>query len=198
MKFTRLSFDVLDAYVTMVRAAAAEGDYKAAITAGERGLAARLALAGMNPTFTTRVIGVAAETDKSGPAWWPGEVQQYRELLAVTDGSKGKLLVKTPLEWAFRWTTTSEPACANASMATWFPCDAPLIRNQLRRAPQASAARACARWNGVGSGPTSIPSTREGMSSASARSPTASASPGSAAAPPLWPGTWKRPGARSA
>jgi hypothetical protein len=48
------------------------------------------------------VINVAAETDKSGPAWWPGEVHQYRELLHVTDGTKGTLLVKTPLEWAFR------------------------------------------------------------------------------------------------
>jgi hypothetical protein len=56
----------------------------------------------MNPTFTTRVVGVAAEDDKSDAAWWPGEVRQYRELLAVTDGSKGTLLVKTPREWAFR------------------------------------------------------------------------------------------------
>jgi hypothetical protein len=29
-------------------------------------------------------------------------VQQYRELLEYTEGPKGKLLVKTPLEWAFR------------------------------------------------------------------------------------------------
>src|SRR5262249_14937373 len=47
MKFTRLSFDVLDAYTAMVRAAAREGDYKAAVAAGERGLAARLKLAAM-------------------------------------------------------------------------------------------------------------------------------------------------------
>jgi hypothetical protein len=56
----------------------------------------------MNPTFTTRVIGVAAEDEKSGPAWWPGEVQQYRELAAYTDGTKGTLVAKLPLEWAFR------------------------------------------------------------------------------------------------
>lgn len=102
MKFMRLSFDVLDAYMTMVRAAATEGDYKTAVAAGERGLTARLALAKMNPTFTTRVVDVAAETDKSGAAWWPGEVVQYRELLQFTDGTKGALLLKTPLEWAFR------------------------------------------------------------------------------------------------
>jgi hypothetical protein len=71
-------------------------------SAGDRGLAARLELAKMNPTFTTRVVGVAAETDKSGPAWWPGEVQQYRDLAAVTDGPKGTLVTKLPLEWAFR------------------------------------------------------------------------------------------------
>lgn len=102
MRFARLGFDVLDAYTSMVRAAATEIDYKSAVAAGERGLAARLELAKMNPTFTTRVVGVAAETDKSGPAWWPGEVQQYRDLLAVTDGTKGTLIAKLPLEWAFR------------------------------------------------------------------------------------------------
>jgi hypothetical protein len=102
LKFTRLGFDVLDAYVRMVQAAATEIDYKAAVEAGERGLAARLQLAKMNPTFTTRVVGVAAEGAKSGAAWWPGEVQQYRELLAHTDGSKGKLLARTPREWQVR------------------------------------------------------------------------------------------------
>jgi hypothetical protein len=102
LRFTRLGFAVLDAYTAMVRAAATEADYKTAVAAGERGLAARKKLAEMNPTFTTRVVGVAAETDKSGPAWWPGEVQQYRDLLACTDGTTGKLLLRTPLEWAFR------------------------------------------------------------------------------------------------
>ncbi len=100
--FTRLGFEVLSAYRDMVHWGAAEGSYKAAVAAGERGLSARLELAKMNPTFTTRVIGVAAETDKSGAAWWPGEVQQYRELLQYTDGPKGTLLLKTPLEWSFR------------------------------------------------------------------------------------------------
>jgi hypothetical protein len=102
LRFARLGFDVLDAYTAMVKAAAKDVDYKAAVAAGERGLKARLELAKMNPTFTTHVIGVAAETDKSGPAWWPGEVEQYRELAAYTDGTKGALVAKLPLEWTFR------------------------------------------------------------------------------------------------
>lgn len=102
MQFTRASFDVLEAYMAMVRGAATDVDYKAAVAAGERGLAARLKLAKMNPTFTTRVIGVAAEDAKSGPAWWPGEVGQYRDLLQFTSGPKGTLIAKTPLLWAFR------------------------------------------------------------------------------------------------
>ena len=56
----------------------------------------------MNPTFTTRVVGVAAEDDKTGPAWWPGEVQQYRDLAAFVDGTRGTLVAKLPLEWSFR------------------------------------------------------------------------------------------------
>lgn len=102
VKFARATFDVLEAYTAMVRAAAGDVDYKAAVAAGERGLAARLELAKMNPTFTTRVIGVAAETKDGGPAWFPGEVEQYRALHALTDGTKGALIAKLPLEWAFR------------------------------------------------------------------------------------------------
>jgi len=97
MRFTRLGFTVLDAYMEMTRAAATDVDYKAAVAAGERGLAAREELTKMNGTFTTyKAIG------EHGYAWWPGEVQQYRELLAFTDGTRGKLLQKLPLEWAFR------------------------------------------------------------------------------------------------
>ncbi len=102
LKFARLSFNVIDHYTAMVRAAATEGDYKAATAAGEKALAARLELAKMNPTFTTRVVGVAAEGKDSGPAWFPGEVEQYRALGSLTDGTKGTLVQKLPLEWAFR------------------------------------------------------------------------------------------------
>jgi hypothetical protein len=97
LKFTRLGFEVLDAYMAMVRAANAEVDYAAAVAAGERGLAAREQLTAMNGTFTTyKNIG------EHGYAWWPGEVQQYRELLPLVDGTKGTLVAKLPLEWAFR------------------------------------------------------------------------------------------------
>jgi hypothetical protein len=102
VKFARLTFNVLDAYTAMVKAAASDIDYKAAVAAGEKALAARLELAKMNPTFTTRVVGTAAETQKSGPAWFPGEVEQYRALGLLTDGTKGTLIAKLPLEWAFR------------------------------------------------------------------------------------------------
>jgi uncharacterized protein DUF4838 len=97
MEFTALGFEVLDSYMAMVRAAAGEADYKAAAAAGERGLAAREKLTAMNPTFTTyKQIG------ETGAAWWPGEVAHMRDLLALTDGSRGTLLARMPLEWAFR------------------------------------------------------------------------------------------------
>jgi hypothetical protein len=102
MRFARLGFMVLENYAAMVKAAATDADYKEAVAAGEKGLAARLKLAQMTPTFTTRVVGVAAETKANGPAWFPGEVEQYRALAALTDGTKGTLIQKLPLEWAFR------------------------------------------------------------------------------------------------
>lgn len=97
LRFTRLGFEVLTAYMDMVRAAATECDYRAAVAAGTRGLATREKLTNMNGTFTTyRTIG------ESGYAWWPGEVKQYKELLPRLDGSKGELVAKLPLTWAFR------------------------------------------------------------------------------------------------
>lgn len=97
MRFTRLAFGVMDAYVAMVQAAASEVDYKAAVAAGQRGLATREVLTDTNALFTTyRKIG------ESGYAWWPGEVKQYQELLPFTDGSKGELVAKLPLVWNFR------------------------------------------------------------------------------------------------
>jgi hypothetical protein len=96
MRFTELGFAVLDSYLAM-QGAVSEVDFKAAVAQGERGLAAREELTKMNPTFTTyKNIG------EHGAAWWPGEVQQYRDLLSRIDGTKGTLVAKTPLEWAFR------------------------------------------------------------------------------------------------
>jgi hypothetical protein len=96
VRFTRLSFDIADAYLAMVRAAATDGDYAAAVKFGKEGLAARDALTKMNGTFTTYL-----HMPEGGPAWWPGEVQQYADLLTFTDGTKGKLVAKLPLEWSF-------------------------------------------------------------------------------------------------
>jgi hypothetical protein len=97
MAFMRLSFTILEHYLDMVRAAAGECDYAKAAAAGEKGLAAREAMTQVNGTFTTyKKIG------ESGPAWWPGEVQQYKDLQALTAGPKGMLVAKLPLEWAFR------------------------------------------------------------------------------------------------
>ena len=92
-------------------------------------------------------------------------------------------------EWTLRCTTIWSPMWASAIEVAWLPCEAPLIRNQLRFAPQASAARSWACWNGVGSGPMSTPSVTEGTSLISPVIPTSSTIEGSAASPPLWPGT---------
>lgn len=102
LRFTRLSFEIIDNYVAMVSAAATDVDYARAAEAGERALAARMQLAQINPIFTTRVVGPAAETDQSGAGWLPGEVRQLRELAALSDGSRGTLVAKLPLTWAFR------------------------------------------------------------------------------------------------
>ena len=104
MGFTQLSFKLIDQYTDMARAAATEGDYAKASRIGQQVLTTRLTLANMNPTFTTRVVGPAAEPTEPGgsPAWFPGEVKQYMDLAALTDGTTGKLIAQLPLEWAFR------------------------------------------------------------------------------------------------
>lgn len=94
MRFTRLSFDIISSYTNMVREASSEVDYQSAVSSGEKGLAAREALQAMNPTFTSTKL-------EAGSAWWPGEVEQYRELAQLTDGSRGRLIARAPLEWAF-------------------------------------------------------------------------------------------------
>ena len=96
MTFTRVSYDILDAYMTMVTAAATDVDYRAAVAAGVIGLKARAAMAALGGIFTTTRL------EGDGIPWWPGEVRQYRELLAFIDGSQGQLIAKLPLEWAFR------------------------------------------------------------------------------------------------
>lgn len=97
VRFARGQFDLLEAYMGMVQAASSEVDYPKAVSLGERGLGIREELTKWNPTFTTyKQIG------ESGYAWWPGEVQQYRELIPWVDGSKGRRIANLPLTWAFR------------------------------------------------------------------------------------------------
>lgn len=97
MHFTRASFDLIDNYLAMVRAAATDADYALAVLAGEKALAAREKLTEANPTFTTyRKIG------EKGPAWFPGEVEQMRKLSTLTQGPNGQLIARFPVEWAFR------------------------------------------------------------------------------------------------
>ncbi len=102
MQFTRLSFSVTENYIAMVRAAGGDCDYAKAAVLGEKGLAAREGLTAMNNTFTTyQRKNSKSGMPETGPAWWPGEVQQYRDLQQYVDGSKGILIQKLPLEWAF-------------------------------------------------------------------------------------------------
>ncbi len=104
IRFTTLSFTLIDQYTAMVRAAATDGDYAKAAQLGQAAMQTRLELAEMNPTFTTRVVGPAAEpvTPGGSPAWFPGEVKQYMDLATLTDNTNGTLIAHLPLEWAFR------------------------------------------------------------------------------------------------
>ncbi|WLE98242.1 MAG: DUF4838 domain-containing protein [Candidatus Electrothrix communis] len=97
--FTRMSCDITTLYLETVKAAGTDLDYKKAVKLGEKALVIREKLTAMNGTFTT-YKGMKVE-DK-GYAWWPGEVRQYRELEQWINGDKGELVVKLPLEWAFR------------------------------------------------------------------------------------------------
>ena len=104
IKFTRLSCDLTNSYMGMVRAAGTDLDYKKAVVLGKKGLNIREELTAMNETFTTykrknsKVYGMK----EKGPSWWPGEVKQYQNLLQYTNGKKGDLVAKLPEEWNFR------------------------------------------------------------------------------------------------
>ncbi len=95
--FTKLGFGVLENYIGMTTAANTEVDYAKAVQHGKQALADRESLAIMNPNFTTyKAIG------ENGYAWFPGEVQQYEELLQLSNGTKGTLIAKLPLVWSYR------------------------------------------------------------------------------------------------
>ena len=54
--------------------------------------------------------------------------------------SPARTIPSIVLAWTVRCTTTRSPRCAMARQAATLPCEAPLVRNHVRRAPQASAA----------------------------------------------------------
>ncbi|MCQ4190042.1 HAD family hydrolase, partial [Methylocystis suflitae] len=94
LRFVRLGYETLKSYIAMVEAAAKNVDYRKAVAVGEEGLRARDGLTQMNKAFTSTKF-------EKGYAFWPGEVEQYRELNSFVNGEKGRLLVKLPLEWSF-------------------------------------------------------------------------------------------------
>jgi hypothetical protein len=118
MRFTRLSFKLIAAYMKMVSAAASDGDYAGAVVAGEEAISARLELAHMNPIFTVHVLGPEAETPAGGAMWLPGEVQQYRNLALLTNGANGSLLTMLPLVWSFRTGRPGPPEASHGSAAS--------------------------------------------------------------------------------
>jgi hypothetical protein len=116
MAFTQNSFNVISNYMSAVQASATEVDYKTAATFADAGLAARENFGKMNSTFISTV------NEGVGPAWWKGEGEFMRELLTYTEGPKGTLIAKTPLEWWFKrgaplpkdWTYTGPEGPAGA------------------------------------------------------------------------------------
>ena len=98
MQFMRYSHGITEGYISMVRAAATQCDYARAAALGKKALAVREDLTDMNGIFTTYRN---YKVEHRGYAWWPGEVRQYEELLPFTNGEKGKLVAKLPLEWDF-------------------------------------------------------------------------------------------------
>ncbi len=135
LQVAELGFEVLDAYMAMTHAANRDVDYQAAVAAGERGLAAREKLTALDGRFTTyRVIG------ESGYAWWPGEVQQYRELLPYVAGPKGQLVAKTPLVWSFRRDADDQGLKQNwqqqpVDLSWWKQQPQPLLAEARRHDP---------------------------------------------------------------
>lgn len=90
-----LGLEILEHYTAMIEAANRDCDYELAAAHGKLGLEARSRLKTMGPMFVTDKL-------EKGPAFWAGEVDTYRDLQTLCDGSKGTLLEKTPLNWSFR------------------------------------------------------------------------------------------------
>ena len=104
MRFTRYSYLITKGYTDMIHAAATECDYAKAAEIGSKTVALREEMTDFNGIFTTyrNMDAEYGEKYEDGYHWWLGEIKQYRELGAFVDGTKGKLVGKLPLEWAFR------------------------------------------------------------------------------------------------
>lgn len=138
MIFTSLGFGVLKSYTDMIAAANTHAQYAKAVKAGEQGLAMREQLTEMNGTFTTyKKIG------ERGSAWWPGEVETYRKLAALTDGTSGNLIEVLPLEWPFR----RDPEKVGAKQK-WFtgPVDLAWWKSQENSTSAASRQQNPGEW----------------------------------------------------
>jgi hypothetical protein len=137
LDFTRHSFDLIDNYMGMVNASASEVDYAKAATLADKGLEARNSFGKFDPSTgydpAKNSIFTSLVNEGTSAAWWKGEPAFMRELLGYTDGTKGTLLAKTPLEWAWKseapvpagWTYQGEegpnPKDANVALATEAP-----------------------------------------------------------------------------
>lgn len=104
MAFTEASFGMIEHYVAMLRAGATEANFAAAAEASDRLLNARRKLIDLGKKWSVQKQGIFVNTrmGEKGAPWIFGEIQQYRDLLALTDGSRGELIAPLPLEWAFR------------------------------------------------------------------------------------------------
>lgn len=90
-RYSRLSFEVLDAYFNMTEAGAGQCDYSKAVEYGRKGLLSRESLTQMHGMFTTY-----KKMPEKGPAWWPGEVELYESLARL------EKIAITPRQWTFR------------------------------------------------------------------------------------------------
>lgn len=107
--FTLKSFELLKAYSQMVEAADSQADYLAAAKHGTRALEIREQLSDLHPAFTTH-----RQFKESGPAWWPGEVEYFRQL------AKLEQVVKAPLEWHFKVDSKDSGIWRNWAQSTDF------------------------------------------------------------------------------
>ena len=130
MQFTRAGFDLLQSYVTMITAAARDSEYAAAAAAGRKAVEAERVLRATNPLFTSGIVG----GEEEGAAWLQGEARQVAALQSLTDGTRGRLVAKLPLQWRFkvekplakswRYEGMEGPAPGSSALALEAPTDA--------------------------------------------------------------------------